>query len=110
MQGALYNCGMQFSQRQGMSRLSPSLINDRLTEVISESSSSSSSQAPRPEITPRNKVDQVGDLFVLGIPLHKTSPLFQLVFSVSGVMIFYLLYGYVQVNEVFIRWCFNFAV
>lgn len=98
---------MQFSQRQGMSRLSPSLINDRLTEVISENSSSSSSQAPRPEITSRNKVD---DLFVLGIPLHKTSPLFQLVFSVTGVMIFYLLYGYIQVNEVFIHGCFNIAI
>jgi len=97
---------MQFSQRQGISKLSPSPINDGLTEVISESSCS---QAPQSEvaIVPRSR--EVDNLFVLGIPLHKTSPLFQLVFSVTGVMIFYLLYGYVQVNEHFIRGCFNIA-
>ncbi|XP_065900020.1 adenosine 3'-phospho 5'-phosphosulfate transporter 2-like isoform X2 [Dysidea avara] len=84
---------MQFSQRQGMSRLSSSPIHDRLTEVISESTGQAS-QAPQPEIISRSR--EVNDLYVLGIPLHKTSPLFQLVFSVTGVMVFYLLYGYVQ--------------
>ena len=78
-----------------MSRLSSSPIHDRLTEVISESTGQAS-QAPQPEIISRSR--EVNDLYVLGIPLHKTSPLFQLVFSVTGVMVFYLLYGYVQVN------------
>jgi len=40
---------------------------------------------------------EVEQLFVLGIPLHKTSRLFQFLFSVAGVMLFYLLYGYIQV-------------
>lgn len=40
---------------------------------------------------------EVEQLFVMGIPLHKTSRLFQYLFAVAGIMLFFLLYGYVQV-------------
>lgn len=39
----------------------------------------------------------VEKLYVLGIPLHNTSQSFQFVIATSGVMLFFLLYGYVQV-------------
>jgi len=85
-----------------MSRLSPSPKHDGLTEVITESTS----QKPQSEIV---TVPPNTDLYVLGIPLHKTSPLFQLIFSVTGVMVFYLLYGYVQVKVIYIVFykCFD---
>ena len=37
-------------------------------------------------------------LYVLGIPLHKLSRQAQFLVCVSGVMVFYLLYGYTQVS------------
>ena len=41
--------------------------------------------------------EQREQLYVLGIPLHKTSQSFQFLYGVIGVMSFYLLYGYIQV-------------
>ena len=38
-------------------------------------------------------------LYVLGIPLHKLSRTFQFLVCVFGVMFFYLLYGYTQVDH-----------
>ena len=40
----------------------------------------------------------VTPLYVLGIPLHKLSRTFQFLVCVIGVMFFYLLYGYTQVD------------
>ena len=41
--------------------------------------------------------EQREQLYVLGIPLHRTSQSFQFLYGVIGVMLFYLLYGYIQV-------------
>ena len=54
-----------------------------------EQHSSPSATGPRPVA--------VEQLYVLGIPLHKASQSFQFLYAVTGVMLFYLLYGYVQV-------------
>ncbi len=45
------------------------------------------------------KKDSVIELYVLCIPLHKLSRPAQFMTCVLGVMFFYLLYGYTQVNE-----------
>ena len=42
----------------------------------------------------------VEQLYVLGLPLHRTSQSFQFLYAVAGVMLFFLLYGYVQVLTV----------
>ena len=42
--------------------------------------------------------EAVTPLYVLGIPLHKLSRTFQFLVCVFGVMFFYLLYGYTQVD------------
>ena len=42
--------------------------------------------------------EAVTPLYVLGIPLHKFSRTFQFLVCMFGVMFFYLLYGYTQVD------------
>ena len=49
-----------------------------------------------------SRAGEVEQLYVLGIPLHKTSQSFQFLYAVSGVMLFYLVYGYVQVYMVYL--------
>ena len=45
----------------------------------------------------RSRAVEVEKLYVLGIPLHNTSQSFQFLFATAGVMLFYLIYGYIQV-------------
>lgn len=51
----------------------------------------------RGSILPSNQGDLKEKNYVMGIPLHSLSSPLQLCVCISGVMFFYLLYGYVQV-------------
>ena len=57
-------------------------------------------------ILPSNQDDLKEKTYVMGIPLHSLSKPFQLCVCVCGVMVFYLLYGYVQVRG----WCNSSAI
>lgn len=60
-------------------------------------SKSPAEQLNSPSPTGSRPVEQ---LYVLGLPLHRTSQSFQFLYAVAGVMLFFLLYGYVQVLTV----------
>ena len=68
----------------------------------SSSSMSSSVAEPNSLRGTGSRAAGVEKLYVLGIPLHNTSQSFQFVIATAGVMLFFLLYGYVQVFAYFI--------
>ena len=72
------------------------------TDTVSTRVSMSKSQGEQHNSTSPNGCHpaEVEQLYVLGIPLHRTSQSFQFLYAVAGVMSFYLLYGYVQVLKV----------
>ena len=44
------------------------------------------------------KGDVTQELYILGVAVHSMSPVVQFIYCVSGVMFFFLLYGYIQVG------------
>lgn len=58
------------------------------------------SRSPRPGSGPGTE-SSVDPVYVLGIPMHRLSRPLQFVICFCGVVVFYLLYGYSQVSELY---------
>lgn len=72
---------------------------DSLATGMSKNTSQDGNNSP--QATGSGAVE-VEKLYVLGIPLHKTSKSFQFLVAVVGIMMFYLVYGYIQVIDLFV--------
>ena len=65
--------------------------------LATTSAMSSSVVEPNSPQATGSRAAVVEKLYVLGIPLHNTSQSFQFIIATAGVMLFFLLYGYIQV-------------